>query len=214
MINKTVLVTGAGSGLGKALAQVFSKNGWEVIAATHKDLDVANQKSIEAFVKKLEDKPIDVLINNAGVYDSLPGSEIVISTIAEITKVFQVNTIGGRVLTDALISNLRKGDEKLVVTISSGMGTYNALDEYHASHWPYSASKTAVNYAMLAFNKEHPEIKCVLINPGWMKTKIGGRGAQLEPEFSAQKIFELVQDHKSKLQNGSLVDYEGKPMEF
>lgn len=212
---KTVLITGAGSGIGKALAQVFAKNGWEVIAATHKDLDVASQKSIEAFVKKLNGKSVDVLINNAGVYDS--GSvdrETVVSTVDDVTNVLKVNTIGPRALSEALLPNLKKGTEKLVVTISSVMGTYAALDTYTAEHWPYSLSKNAVNYAMTSFSKLNPTIKIVLIHPGWVKTKIGGSGAQLEPEFSAGKIFELIQDHKSKLKNGEFVDYEGKSLEF
>lgn len=211
---KTVLITGTGSGLGKELVEVFAKNEWKVIAASHIDLDVTNQKSIEAFASKLNGKPIDILINCAGVYDSPQDNETVVSTIPKIDKVFQVNTIGTRILTDKLFPNLQKGDEKLVVTISSGMGTYNELDEYHANHWPYSASKTAVNYAMLAFNKVHPEIKCVLINPGWMKTKIGGPGAPLEPSFSAEKIFVLIENHRKSLPNGKLVDFEGKLMSF
>src|SRR5579859_2841627 len=181
MTSKTILITGTDSGLGKALTEVFSQHSWKVIAVSHKDLEITNQQSINSFVEKLHAKSIDVLINCAGIYDSPPGDEGVIASIAEITKVFQVNVIGARALTDALLPNLKKGKEKLVVTISSGMGTFSELegDEYHAKRWPYSASKTAVNYAMIAFTKEHPEIKSVLINPGWMKTKIGGEEAPL-----------------------------------
>lgn len=211
---RTVLVTGAGSGLGRALIDVFAKNGWEAVAASHSDLDVADEKSIETFVADLKGKPIDVLINCAGVYDSPPGDETVVSTIPNIIKIFQVNTIGTRVLTDSLLPNLQKGNEKLVVTISSEMGTYDKLDEYNAKHWPYSASKIAVNYAMLAFNRAHPKMKCVLIHPGWMKTKLGGVNAPLEPSFSAEKIFELIKNHKRSLVNGKIVDYEGKLIGF
>ena len=77
-----------------------------------------------------------------------------------------------------------------------------------------SASKTAVNFAMLCFGILHPEIKSVLINPGWMKTCIGGSSAPLTPAFSAEKIFGLISDHKNKLPNGKIVNYEGKVMDF
>lgn len=94
------------------------------------------------------------------------------------------------------------------------MGTYTGMDSYHAMHWPYSASKAAVNYAMVAFAKQRSDIKSALIHPGWVKTKIGGVDAPLEPSFVAQKIFELISEHKTKLPNGKLVDYQGNIMEL
>ncbi|MFY9457433.1 MAG: SDR family NAD(P)-dependent oxidoreductase [Candidatus Spechtbacterales bacterium] len=230
---KTILITGAESGLGHELVKVFSKNGWHVLATCRakKDfpqeslsdnisvlsLDVADQESLESIAENLKDKSIDVLINCAGVYDAKTNSvdgNTVISTNPEITRVFQINSVAPKLLADMLVQNLKKGAEKLVVTISSGMGTYSEMDEYHAEHWPYSASKAAVNYAMIAFTKQHPDIKSVLVNPGWMKTKIGGKDAPLEPSFSAQKIFELISEHDKKLRNGKLIDYQGKVMDL
>jgi len=211
---KTILITGVGSGLGKSLKKIFVENGWEVIALTHKDLDVADQKSIEELAKKLQGKPIDVLINCAGVYDGPADGDSTATTIEGITKVFQVNTIGAKILTDLLVPNLLLGKEKLVVTISSIMSTYAKLDEYAAQHWSYGASKMAVNYAMLSFNKVHPEIKSVLIHPGWVKTKIGGKDAIIEPNESAEGIYKLINNHQSDLPNGKLIDYQGKLIEF
>ena len=227
---KTVFITGAGRGLGLELTKVFLRNGWRVIAACRNskelpadtaavqnilalDLDVTDQRSLEACAEKIKGTPVDVLINNAGIYDSASvDEETVITSLPEITKVFQVNSIGPKLVSEALLGNLQAGSEKLVVTISSSMGTYEMLDEYHAQHWPYCASKAAVNYIMTAFAKEHPEIKTSLINPGWMKTAIGGKDAELEPSFSAEKIFALITDHTNKLRNTELVDYEGSPI--
>lgn len=224
---RTVFITGAGRGLGLELTKVFLRNGWRAIAAcrdskelpadiaTHQnilalDLDVTDQRSLEACAEKIKGMPVDVLINNAGIYDSASvDEEAVITGLPEITKVFQVNSIGPKFVSEALLSNLQAGSEKLAVTISSSMGTYEMLDEYHAKHWPYCASKAAVNYIMTAFNKEHPEIKVSLINPGWMKTSIGGKEAPLEPSFSAEKIFALIADHQNLLHNTELVDYNG-----
>lgn len=211
---KTVLITGAGSGIGKALSDVFRKHGWETIALTHKDVEITDQKSIENIVKNLHGKPIDVLVNGAGVYDGPADGDPTATTIDGLTKVFQVNTIGPKMFADLLVPNLLLGKEKLVVTISSIMSTLDKLDEYAAQHWSYGASKMAVNYAMLSFNKVHPEIKSVLIHPGWVKTKVGGKDALIEPKESAEGIYNLITNHPSDLPNGKLIDYQGKIIEF
>lgn len=211
---KTVLITGAGSGVGNALKNVFGKNGWKTIAFTHKDVEITDQQSINKAIKKLHGKSIDVLINCAGVYDGPADGDPTAITIEGFTKVFQVNAIGPKVLAELLVANLLQGKEKLVVTVSSIMSTYAKLDEYAAQHWSYGASKMAVNYAMLSFNKAHPEIKSVLIHPGWAKTKMGGKDALIEPEESAEGIYKLIINHQSSLPNGKLIDYLGKLIEL
>ena len=62
-------------------------------------------------------------------------------------------------LADRLVPALERGEEKLVVTLSSVMGTYAGMDDYRAIHWAYGASKAAANFAMKAFAKTHPELK-------------------------------------------------------
>ncbi len=205
----TVLITGAGSGLGEALKEVFLRKGWETIALTHHVLDVADQGSIENLVKKLHGKPIDVLINCAGVYDGPADGESTATTVDTLAEVFKVNSIGPKILADLLLPNLVKGKGKLVVTISSVMSTYSKLDDYAARHWSYGASKMAVNYAMISYGKEHPEIKSVLIHPGWVKTKIGGKDALIESSESAAGIYNLVVGKKN-YPAGKLIDYRGK----
>jgi NAD(P)-dependent dehydrogenase (short-subunit alcohol dehydrogenase family) len=210
----TILIVGAGSGIGKALNDVFTKQKWITIALTHEDMDISKQQSIEELIRKLQGKPIDVLINCAGVYDGPADGDPTATTIDGITNVFQVNTIGAKILADLLVPNLMKGKEKLVVTISSIMSTYDQLNNYAAQHWSYGASKMALNYAMISLSKEHPEIKSVLIHPGWVKTKMGGKDALIEPEESAQGIYKLILNHQSSLPNGRLIDYQGRLIEF
>lgn len=211
---KTVLIIGAGSGVGKALKEVFNKNTWETIAITHEDVEITKQRSIEELVKKVQGKPIDVLINCAGVYDGPADGDPTATTIDGITSVFQINTIGAKILADLLVPNLIKGKERLVVTISSIMSTLAKLDEYAAQHWSYGASKMALNYAMISFNKVYPEIKSVLIHPGWVKTKMGGKDALIEPEESAKGIYKLITNHQTSLPNGKLIDYQGTLIDF
>ena len=186
---KTVLITGAGSGLGLALTKTFLENDWQVFAVYRQSAklesidskalkliqaDLIRPNAINMIVNKLGNDPLDALINNAGLYDSDGEDRALVTSFDDISEIFQVNSIVPKLLSEAITPALSKGQEKLVITISSGMGTYAKLDKYHAEHWTYSASKTAVNYAMLSYGISHPDIKSVLINPGWMKTKIGG----------------------------------------
>ena len=117
---KTAFITGANGGLGLELSNFFLKNNWSVIAACRnkkdfpKDiadnknikiisLDLTNQKSFDTAIKSIGKTKIDVLINNAGLYDSPSVDDnVVISKIADIEKVFEVNTIGPKVLADHL----------------------------------------------------------------------------------------------------------------
>lgn len=211
----TVLITGTSSGLGRGLAEVFRDKHWDVIATTRKELDISEQKFIDEFVNSLGDKPIDVLINNAGVYDSTAVNyEDVVSTMDDVDAVFRTNAIGPRILTEKLVSNLEKSQLKLIVTITSGMGTHSQMSSYSAKHWPYSASKAAADFEMSSFALVHPKIKSVLIHPGSVISKIGGEGASVEPRDAAEKILDLIENHEVKLPNGKLVNTEGKVIEF
>jgi NAD(P)-dependent dehydrogenase (short-subunit alcohol dehydrogenase family) len=96
--------------------------------------------------------------------------------------------------------------------MSSGMGTFGEFDTYSAGHWAYSASKAAVNYAMVSFAELHQDITSALVNPGWLQTGMGGQDAPLSPEESAAAILKLITNHARKLPTGRMVDYTGKEM--
>ena len=241
---KTALITGARSGLGLALAREFLGKGWSVLAAGRRmadvpedvrtnpnttvlEIELSDEAALHASAEKLAGVAIDVLINNAGVYDSNSvDDDKTVSSMGDISKVFAVNAIAPRLFSDLLLPNLALGEERLVIGISSGMGTFAQLqgrgfdsysrgtDNYEATHWVYSASKTALNYALLAFGISHPEIKVSLINPGWMRTDIGGKDAPLSTEESAKNIVGLILEHQTKLPANALVDHLGRVMEL
>jgi NAD(P)-dependent dehydrogenase (short-subunit alcohol dehydrogenase family) len=241
---KTVLITGARSGLGLALTREFLGKGWRVIAAGRKmaelpddvrtnpnttavELELSDETTVRACAQTLVGTPIDVLINNAGVYDSSSvNDDAIVSTLDAIAHVFVINTIAPRLLADLLLPNLALGSERLIVGISSGMGTFAQLQGrdleptsrgthgYEALHWVYSASKTALNYVLLAFGVSHPDIKVSLINPGWMQTAIGGKDAPESTEENAVQIVELILAHKTRLPASELVDHLGDTMEL
>ena len=179
-------------------------------------LDVLDPANIEHVAALLKDQPIDVLLNVAGVFDSVSNTvddDTLLTSMSDMTRVFQTNTIAPRIIAEWLLPNLHLGTERLVVTISSVMGTFATLDDYHACHWLYGASKAAVTYAMTAFAKTSPDVKSVLIHPGWVKTHMGGKDAPLDPAEVAEKIYLLIENHKDRLPNGVFVDVDGSVME-
>jgi NAD(P)-dependent dehydrogenase (short-subunit alcohol dehydrogenase family) len=225
---KTVVVTGANRGLGLALAKAFLQAGWKVVAVVRHAVelpanpnlqveacDLTSAEQLPALVQRLQGMPVDILVNNAAVYDwPSPQQDVASTDFNQLTQLFQTNTIAPKLLADALVPNLQVGTDKLVVTMSSGMGTYAEFENYHAVHWAYSASKAAVNYAMVSFAELHRDIKSTLIDPGWMQTEIGGPDAPLSADESAANIFKLITEHASKLPNAKMVDYGGGEMHF
>jgi len=229
---KRILITGVNRGIGYELANVFLEKGWSVIGTTRKkdkvpddladnpnfsneELDVSSTDSISNLAKTLDDQVIDVLLNNAGVSDSTSIDDgNVVSESKDIANVYLTNTAGPHMLAQALLNNLRKGSEKLVVSITSIMGSYSGMDEFRAHHWVYSSSKSALNYVMKAFSKEFPDIKVSLVHPGWVQTDMGGSNAPISPKVSARDIYSLIENHEEKLPNGALVEHTGDSMDF
>lgn len=226
---KTVLITGANRGLGLELTKIFLINNWRVIAACRdvgnmpKDLpntenlrtvtlDVSKEESLKKLPTVTGDIALDVLINNAGIYDNASDGAPVYDKIPDIMNVFLMDGVAPRVIGESLASQLEKGQEKLIVSISSHMGVVSLADEYVAKHWPYSASKAALNFSMATFSKVHPNIKSVLIHPGLMRTRLGDKEFPLGPDESAEGIYNLITS-QSKLIDGKLTDHLGNSLE-
>ncbi len=226
---KSVLITGASRGYGLELTRVFAENGWRIYATCRKvedfpselksqnvevlPLDVSSEDSINQLAKTLDGKPIDVLINNAGIYDA-PKASAPMSpqNMDSLTKIYQINTIGPRLVAEALTPNLELGQLKTVVNISSYMSSFELANSFNMSHWPYCSSKAAMNYAMLAFANQNPNLKVTLIHPGWMRTEMGGDEAGVDPSQSANQLFNLI--NSDLIKPSTLTDTKGSPIHF
>lgn len=222
---KTILITGVSRGIGASLAHEFLNSGWKVIGTTRKNnpdslianhehfqnefLDILDTKSIYKLATKLKGQPIDVVLNNAGIFDAGSLADPVFSEYSDIANVFLTNTVGPYILAEALINNIRASEEKLVVSVSSLLGTYQNIEPHHAAHWIYSSSKAALNYAMSAFAVTYPDIKVVLVRPGWTQTDMGGPEADLTAQQAAHIIFKNIQNHREKLRTGEIVGPDG-----
>ena len=207
----TVLITGANRGIGLEMARIYVGQGDRVIACCRdpegadalnqlaEEGDVRVQKvsvgeadSVAAMAKDLEGTAIDVLINNAGMggpaYENQTVSNMDFEGWAET---FNINTMAPVRVMQALDSNLKLAENPKVVSITSQMG---ALDLDMTVAYAYCTSKAAPNkfMRMAAIEMAREGIAVCVIHPGWVRTDMGGPGAAISPEESAQGMINVI----------------------
>ena len=219
---QTVVVTGANRGIGLELARQLSERGDTVIGTARapesatdlqklgvrvEALDLESPKTISALGRKLRGTAVDLLIHNAAVGVAGPAVEEV--TAEDLESHFRVNTIGPLRLTQALLPNLRESDRKLVVAISSGLGS---IAENENGGWvAYRVAKTALHQVMKTLSAELAKdgLTFVLISPGWVRTRMGGQGAPLSPEESVRAVLKIV-DKLTPKDSGRFFNQKGR----
>ncbi len=220
----TVLITGANRGLGLEFARQFGEKGYRVIGTARSpeeaaelhdtgaravQLDVADSGSVRAMAEELKDTEIDILINNAGI-SGHGANGFVDLDIDKLDWSFQVNTLGPMRVTQALYDNLRRGDGKKIVHISSIMGSVE-LNEGGA--YGYRMSKSALNMfnKTLAMELADEGFVSVVLHPGWVQTDMGGEQAPLEPEESIGGMIRVIEG-LGRSDNGRFFDYAGEEL--
>jgi NAD(P)-dependent dehydrogenase (short-subunit alcohol dehydrogenase family) len=221
--NLTVLVTGANRGIGlEFIRQLRAKHPGYTVIGTARDpddspelkkaaseviaLDHTSEKSVAHLVKKLDGRPVDLLINNgamgggAGSLDDLD--------LNELEEFFRVNAVGPMRVLHALLPNIRKGKGKTVVKISTQM---SSLQNAGAGHYGYRASKTALNMLALLAAKDLEPDKIMMVNlhPGWVQTRMGGEGAAITTKQSVEGMLKVI-DNLTPSMRGGLYDYQGE----
>ena len=222
---RTVLVTGANRGLGLEFARQYRAAGWKVIATARQPgeaaelkalgegvrivpLDVTKAESVAALSEALGKEPIDLLINNAGQGVGLDGGSLAGLDVGQFERVLQVNTLGPVRVTQALLPNLRAGKGKMVVGISSGLGSI--AENREGGFYGYRESKAALDMFMRSLAAElKPEgFICVSLIPGWVKTDMGGPNAPLTPEESVAGMRKVLDGLKPE-NTGQFWSYKG-----
>ena len=207
--SKTVLVTGANKGIGYEVCRQLARGGARVFlgardagrgeAAVERlkaenpavnveflPLDVASTASIDQAVDALAARlrSLDVLINNAGVLDDRDGT-ILETDLALLRRTLETNALGPLYLTQKLVALLAAApDGGRIINVSSGLGQlHDMADQYPA----YSISKTTLNAItlQLADALKPRNIAVNTISPGWVRTEMGGEGANLSVEEGA-----------------------------
>jgi NAD(P)-dependent dehydrogenase (short-subunit alcohol dehydrogenase family) len=224
----STLITGANRGLGLEFARQYLADGWKVYAACrdpnaaselrradasgHKlrilALDVTDLASVKAAAAELEGQAIDLLINNAGV-GGARGQTIGNIDYKAWAKMLDVNTMGPMRVSEAFVDHVARSERKLIVTLTSGMGSL--ADNRSGGSIAYRSSKAAVNMVMrsLAIDLAPRGITCVVVNPGWVQTDMGGPHASLTPAESVTRIRTLIET-LGPAQSGKFYNYNGR----
>ncbi len=223
---RTVLITGANRGIGLEFSRQYRAAGWNVIATAREPaaakelialgegvriekLDVTLAESIAALAKSLEKQPIDLLINNAGLGVGLDGGpRLPDLKMDEFEKVMRTNAFGPVRVTQALLPNLRAGKGKMIVGISSGLGSIAGNKQ--GGFYGYRESKAALDMFMrsIAAELKGEGFICIAMVPGWVKTDMGGPDAQLTPEESVKGMRSVLAGLQPK-DTGKLWGYDG-----
>ena len=224
----TVLVTGANRGIGFELARQYAAGGWQVLAACRSpgtaqalkelardapgklsliEIEVTDARSIERAVEA-DRGPIDVLINCAGVLGR-PEQRTGSIDYEDFRHVLDVNVLGPARMTEAFAGRVAQSSRRTIVTITSGMGSL--ADNTSGGYVPYRTSKAAVNMVMrcAAIDLARRGIVCIVINPGWVKTDMGGAGATLTPEKSVTAMRRVI-DKLGPRDSGKFFNYDGR----
>ena len=225
----SVLVTGANRGLGLEFVRQYAADGWQVFAACRapdaaKDLqrlaaesggrvrilkmDVTDTTSVRAAAGALGGEPIDVVLNNAGVGG--PRSERIGNfDYAAWECVLDANTLGPMRVAEAFVENVARSQQKRIVTITSGMGSI--ADNTSGGSYAYRSSKAAVNIVMksLAIDLASRGILCVVVNPGWVRTDMGGPRGTLTPAESIKALRSVIASLKPG-DSGKFLNWNGK----
>lgn len=224
-----VLITGANRGLGLEFARQYAAEGWQVFAACRapdsaKELqqlaaengerirvlamDVTDAASVRSAAAAVGGEAIDLLLNNAGV--GSPRNQRIGGLDYEAwTRVLDANTLGPMRVAEAFIENVARSTLKRIVTITSGMGSLE--DNTSGGSYAYRSSKAAVNMVTrsLAIDLAPRGITCVVMNPGWVRTDMGGPDGTLSPAESVTAMRSVIASLGPK-DSGKFLNYNGK----
>ena len=218
----TLLVTGAGRGIGLEFARQYAADGWEVIATVRdiasaeelerlgarvETLDMLDRAALAAFPQRLDNSPIDLFIANAGV--SGPRRIDCAESAEEWQRVHAVNAVAPTLLAEALLPNVLAAEGKLVA-ITSRMGS---IGDSSGGYVSYRASKAALNAAWraLALDLAGRPVALALLHPGWVQTRMGGPSAPLPLAESISGMRRVIAGLTAE-QSGSFLDYRGEPL--
>ena len=227
MTTSTILMTGANRGIGLELARQFAADGWQVLAccrnpdaavdlqALQEDyatleihsLDVIDYDQLAALSQSLSDRPIDILLNNAGIYGP-KGTGFGEVDPEAWREVLEVNTIAPLMLTQAFVEQVAASRRKLVAMISSKVGSI--ADNSSGGSYLYRSSKTALNQVVksLSIDLAGRGISVISLHPGWVLTDMGGPNAEISTSESVAGLKAILQS-AGLAESGQFIEYNG-----
>ena len=227
-----VCIAGVNQGLGFVLSKLMAERGHKVYAgyrnkmsaevkeAAEKfdgfepvEIDVTSESMAEAAARHIEENggKLDAVVVNAGILpDSDRKLQITNANINDLRAALEANSIGSAIMIKHFNRLVKDGG--MFVTITSEAGSMTNI----GTGFPlYSISKAAQNKLTAILAKTVSNYKVYAIHPGRMNTVMGRTTAQIEPEESAEGIYNILTGEKKiPPQNGWFIDYHGESMEI
>jgi len=223
----TVLVTGVNRGLGLEFVKQYSQRGYTVIGTCRNPadaaeasslaeiadnihllpLDVSSAESIQSLAASLAGRALDLVVLNAGVMGKA-SSKLGELEQADFMHSMCVNTVAPALLIQALVDNLRLGELKTVVALSSVLGSIAGNSD--GGLYSYRASKAGLNAVVksAATDLKSEGITVVAMHPGWVQTDMGGQNATITTPVSVSGMLQVI-DGLGLDDSGRFVVYDG-----
>ena len=225
-----VLITGANRGLGLGFVKNYLAKNVNVVSTTRDlksskellalkerfpnnleifELDLLKEGAGYALANFLGDRPIDILINNAGVGSTNQHLQAV--SPKPWLEVLKVNLIAPLMVTQSIIDNVKKGSDKKIYFLSSQLGSI--ADNTSGGMYIYRSSKTGLNQIVksLSVDLKPQGITVVSLHPGWVKTDMGGPNAPVSIDESIEGMTQVI--HTTDIRDtGRFLNYDGKEL--
>ena len=187
---KVALVTGANRGIGLEVCRQLAAHGLRVIATSRRGepgtvrLDVADAESIRACAQAVD--PVDILVNNAAILVA-EETDLLDTPVERVRATFETNVFGVLTICQAFVPGMVQRGYGRVVNVSSAAGQLSSMGTYAPA---YSISKTALNAltVQLAAAVKGSGVLANCVNPGWVRTRMGGQAAPRSVEHGADTI--------------------------
>ena len=225
-----VLVTGANRGLGLGFVTNYLGKNVNVVSTTRElksskellalkekfpnnleifELDLLKEGAGYALANFLGDRPIDILINNAGVGSTNQHLQAV--SPKPWLEVLKVNLIAPLMVTQSIIDNVKKGSDKKIYFLSSQLGSI--ADNTSGGMYIYRSSKTGLNQIVksLSVDLKPQGITVVSLHPGWVKTDMGGPNAPVSIDESIEGMMQVIYSTDIR-DTGRFLNYDGKEL--
>jgi NAD(P)-dependent dehydrogenase (short-subunit alcohol dehydrogenase family) len=193
-VTRTVVVTGASSGIGEACALRLARGGWDVVGGVRRDddaerlrergvrpvrLDVTDAEQIAAAAESLGDAPLHGLVDNAGIAIAGP---LEFLPVDELRRQLEVNVVGQVAVTQAFLPHLRRGRGRVVLVGSiAGRSALPFLGAYAASKHAIEAIGDALRVELRPWG-----MHVAVVEPGSIATEIWRKGAETADEIQAR----------------------------
>jgi len=230
----SILITGANRGIGLEFTRQYAAAGWQVYACCRHpenadeldelgrssarfqvfSLDVTEPDAIASLAAELASRPLDVLLNNAGIIGPVPVAEnIGLQHFGSIDyklweRVLRTNTLAPIRMAEAFLPQLEAGDQKKFANLSSTVGS---ISERHTPAMAYASSKAALNKALrlLAASLKERGISVGIYCPGYVQTRMDFGGADVTPADSVAGLRRLI-DSLTPERSGEFRRYNGE----